>query len=95
MLRDVNIVMNLPDSWNPETPSYHDSVASEFGKASWEWETAGTQFHTHARYLMNDEEIPPAKYDAFREFLDQVRYHDLQEVLLRKEERPVADAQPN
>ncbi len=93
MQKNVNIVINLPSEWKPETPSYQDSVSSVFGEAVWEWDTVRNQFQTRAQYVIQDEEIPPEKYEAFREFLDHVRYNDLKEVLLIKEDRPVADAQ--
>ncbi len=91
MQKSVNITFNLPANWEAVTPVRQDSVGSDYGYATWIWTSGENSMQTKARYRVQGDEIPASQYQAYRNFLNNIRRHDLREIRFVRSEAPVAE----
>jgi len=91
MQKRVNITFNLPSNWESETSVRQDSVGSDYGYATWNWRSGENSMQANAFYSIQGEQIPASRYQEYRNFLSNVRRHDMQEIRFLRSDAPVAE----
>ncbi|MEJ2635505.1 MAG: DUF3857 and transglutaminase domain-containing protein [Calditrichia bacterium] len=87
---EFTLNVTLPQKEGNGLQAFSDSVSSAFGSAAWSWNPKkdGSGLEAKTRYVLKGEDIPPARYPDFQNFLDRVRAGDLQEVVLTLPDAP-------
>jgi transglutaminase-like putative cysteine protease len=81
---ELALTVQLPPGWKARTPSLSDSLQSDFGAASWNFQSEGPVVAWRSGHTFAGKDILPSRYREFQQFLDAMQARDLREIELVK-----------
>ncbi len=89
--RELNLMVTLPENWLPQSLESSDSLQSEFGYATWKRTMNEAALQLNHVYFLTGENIQPEKNADFRDFLDQVKIREMQEIVMKQQRKSEND----